>query len=197
MPTRRLIFILVAFFIGLPLLGYLWPQAANVAGPVAERHWQWPNSDLQKEIEPQPKLLARFWPIPAPTAAKVAVEPNSKSKPSTLQLVAIVGQHGQYQALVLTPAGKLKTLNKGDALDAQRSISAISASTVRWQQHLPKTETEPTSGQPASSKAPSPPTQGELVLFPRPGASQSLPAMSTVESTPESAVNPIAETIHE
>lgn len=186
MQTRRIVMILAGLIVGLPLLGYIWPQSAGLTDPLSERAWQWPNSQAIKDTEPQPKLLARFWPLQekAPASNSEADAAQAKADllaKQTMKLVAIVRQGTQQQALVLTPKGKLKTLSVGDLLDKQRRVTAITNTGLTWQ-----TLTEPSakdatnkdaakdnaSDQPAAdSQLSTPPLpQGELSLFPQPPA---------------------------
>ena len=165
MQPARIYLTLAALVMGLPLIGFIWPQSASLTGPLAERDWQWPSAQVLKDIEPQPKLLARFWPVqekaPQATAEETAQATADALARQTMKLVAIVRQGQQQQALVLTPSGELKTLNNGDLLDQRRRISAITASGLHWQlvnegENKNKNKAEP--------------TRGELVLFPRPPA---------------------------
>ena len=159
MRGSRLYLLLAAVLIGLPLLGYVWPQSARLTGPVVERDWQWPSTQNQKEIEPQPELLVRFWPSQTSDASKLTDEERSEqtkaNQQQTMKLVAIIKQGSQQQALVLNPDGELKTVTVGDTLDEERSVIAISANGLRWQQ---------TDNAPDKARA----EQGELSLFPKP-----------------------------
>lgn len=150
----RLFIVILALVLGLPLLGYVWPSPNSVANAPLGQDWQWPKAQPQQIIEPEPKLLARFWPI-TETAndteqSSSAATAKAESEPQPVKLVAIVRQGQQQQALILDSNGELKTLNQGEQLDEQRRISAINSSAIRWH----------TLGDIAE--------QGELRLYPRP-----------------------------
>ncbi|MGB5855877.1 MAG: hypothetical protein WBH20_11545 [Oceanisphaera sp.] len=169
MQRTRLYLLPAAVVIGLLLLGYTWPQAAILSDPLAERDWQWPSVQTQKETEPQPKLLARFWPVQLNSPTKMnneeadAVAKADLLAQQTMKLVAIVRQGAEQQALVLTPAGKLNTLSVGDLLDKQRRVTAISNTSLSWQ----RVNEDDSQQQDAKTASPQ---QGELTLFPRPPA---------------------------
>lgn len=183
MQRTRLYLLLAAVLMGLVLLGYIWPQKTNLSGPLAERDWQWPSPTNQKEVEPQPKLLARFWPVQESTSIQErGAEADAKAKTKfdiqaqqTMKLVAIVRQGNQQQALVLTPKGKLKTLNVGDLLDKRRTVTAISNTGLTWQTLAESLSTDATNQDNAKDKThqqshSGASQQGELTLFPRPTA---------------------------
>lgn len=188
MQGSRFYLSLAALILSLPLLGYIWPKNASFSDPLAERDWQWPSVQTQKETEPQPKLLARFWPVPASPAGKMTdEEAAAKAKADalakqTMKLVAIVRQGKAQQALVLTPKGKLKTLSVGDLLDKQRIVTAISNTSLSWQslveppaqddtdKHNAKNSTAGKAEDNTAQPSAEPVAQGELTLFPKPVA---------------------------
>lgn len=170
-----LILALLALGLSLPLLGYVWPLAENLNPPLTEREWQWPTVQATKEVEPQPKLLARFWPVQAPEKNTAPADAKLNApKPASLRLVAIIKQGSQLQALVLTADGELTRLNTGDALDDDRRISAINHSSLSWQ---------------SIDKAA--PTEGELSLYPRPADAASDNKQESAADEPSSSTKDI------
>lgn len=167
---RRLYLVLLGLVLFLPLLGYIWPQSPGTAATFTERTWQWPARQLIKEIEPQPTLLARFWPIQAPKIAPdKELATQTPASAQTMQLVAIIKQGSQQQALVLTPSGELKTLNQGDALDETRQVLSISDNSLRWQTiNAESAPDKKPSNKPAKAEPELEPEQGEISLFPKP-----------------------------
>lgn len=128
-------------------LGYVWPYHPPAINQATQADWQQLTPGQGTAIKADPALLARFFPM-----SKAKDDVDAKAKHNDWRLVAVIRQGKAPQALVLSPQGELLTLSKGDALDDSRTVSAVLASELHWQD---------------AQQA------GVLSLFPRPAANTS------------------------
>lgn len=194
MRATLLYWLCATTMLALPVIGYIWPQPTASSKVIVERDWQWPKAAMPTTVEPQPALLARFWPVQLHDKSSDDKDSVSMPTAQALTLVAIIGQNNDYQALVLTASGKLQTLTTGDALDETRQISAITANTIRWHATKMPLNNEDNAAQNASQ---SQRTHGELALFPRPGLSQSLSTHSADDAITRPADTSLVDSTHE
>lgn len=135
------------------LLGYLWPQPAQLTETTDQETWAWPSTPKSVAISAAPSKLNIHWPGTDTTSQNddSADQTNQKNAAAhTWQLIGIIRQGPIHSAQVLDPQRQILTLNTGDALDNQRRVTAIEATRLRWQD--------------ASGAA------GELLLYPQPTA---------------------------
>ena len=147
------------------LLGYLWPPPQEPAEPVDQEAWVWPNPPPPVVSHSMPSKLNVYWPG---TAATIEADPAVASAKQgaaahSWRLIGIIRQGPDRSAQVLDPKQQIVTLNVGDALDAQRRVTAIEATRLRWQN-------------PAGAV-------GELLLYPQPAAD--INAQSAAQPEPE------------
>lgn len=150
-------------------LGYLWPYHPPSASEAAHVDWQNVTAGERTSISADPGLLVRFWPM---SQAEPETDANANANANTAhwRLVAVIRQGSHRQAMVQSPAGELFTLAAGDALDAERTVSAVLSSELHWQSEQ---------------------QQGSLPLFPRPAVTSNPDITSTADNTS------ITDTTHE
>lgn len=134
------------------LLGYLWPQPDQPTEATNQEAWAWPNIPQPTAPSKAPSKLSTYWPGTAVNEqTDASTDPNQNSTAThNWRLIGIIRQGQSLSAQVLDPQQQIMTLSIGDALDAQRRVTAIEATRLRWQN--------------AAGAA------GDLLLYPQPTA---------------------------
>lgn len=134
------------------LLGYLWPQPDQLTEATNQEAWAWPDAPQPTAPSKAPSKLSTYWPgTAASEQADARTDSAENSAPThSWRLIGIIRQGQSLSAQVLDPQQQIMTLSIGDALDAQRRVTAIEGTRLRWQN---------TAG-----------ALGELLLYPQPTA---------------------------
>ncbi len=152
--NARLILVVLALVLGLPLIGYLWPQPTPDALQHAEERWAWPEAADETPRAELPENLANYWPGKKPTnstgADALAADSKGQATRRDWTLIGVIRQGNSLSALVQDPQRNILTLRPGDRLDEQRTVSELKPTSLLWRDDEGGT--------------------GELPLYPEPAA---------------------------
>lgn len=144
----------LALVLGLPLVGYLWPQPTLDALKDSEEGWTWPEAASETPRAELPENLANYWPGKKPTNSTEADPASADSQRGATQhdwkLIGVIRQGSSLSALVQDPQQNIVTLRPGDRLDEQRRVSELKPTSLLWRDDEGGT--------------------GELPLYPEPAA---------------------------
>jgi len=150
----RLTLAALALMLGLPLIGYFWPQPTPTFLQDGEERWAWPEAAHETPRAELPKNLANYWPGRKPTNSTEADPDSADSQQGAARhdwkLIGVIRQGTSLSALVQDPKQNIVTLRPGDRLDEQRSVSELKPTSLLWRDNEGGT--------------------GELQLYPEPAA---------------------------